>query len=36
MGVVSLEYNSVKNELVLLGTDKKLKFLSVATHKIVS
>jgi hypothetical protein len=31
MGVISLEYNQVSNELVLLGTDRKLKFFSVAS-----
>ena len=31
MGVISLEYNQVSNELILLGTDRKLKFLSVAS-----
>ena len=31
MGVVSLQYNSVTDELMLLGTDKKLTFLSVQT-----
>ena len=36
MGVVSLQYNSVTDELMLLGTDKKLTFLSVQTQKVVS
>jgi WD40 repeat protein len=35
MGVISLEYNQLSNELVLLGTDIKLKFFSVANQRIV-
>ena len=35
MGVISLEYNQLSNELVLLGTDRKLKFFSVANQRIV-